>query len=232
MKKLANNIINKLRSKPAKDAGLDPRLKKVRQYTMCPKDALESILNISQTLRDAGIPGDIVECGVCDGGTAALLGSTIGLEKRRLWLYDSFEGMPVPTEADGSEAAEWVGKCVGSEEKVKSILSQCGVPKESTVIRKGWFEDSFKQALPEQVALLHIDADWHSSVTLCLDTFYDRVAPGGYIILDDFGYWEGCREAFYDFCSRRGIKPLLERAGIFQAHWIKGEVHHRSASFA
>lgn len=230
MRELAKSIITQLRRKPAKDTGLDPRLQKVRRNTMCPRDALESLLRLSETVRAAGIPGDIVECGVCDGGTAALLGSVVSLQQRRLWLYDSFEGMPVTTDADGAEAAEWVGKCVGSEEKVTDILAQCGVPKDSTVIRKGWFEDTFKQALPEQVALLHIDADWHSSVTLCLDTFYDRVVPGGGIVLDDFGYWEGCREAFYDFCSRRGIKPLLERGGIYQAHWIKGESHHRPVS--
>ncbi|WP_395736465.1 TylF/MycF/NovP-related O-methyltransferase [Prosthecobacter sp.] len=230
MKELAKNFIKTLRKKPSKDADMDPRLKKVRKNTMCPRDALESILRISETVRNAGIPGDIVECGVCNGGTAALFGSVVGLESRKLWLYDSFEGMPETTEADGTEAAEWVGKCVGSEETVKKILADCNVPKESTVIRKGWFEDTFKQPLPEKVALLHVDADWHSSVTLCLDTFFDRVVPGGYIILDDFGYWEGCREAFYDFCARRGIKPLLERAGIYQAHWIKGEMHHRPAS--
>jgi O-methyltransferase len=118
---------------------------------------------------------------------------------------------------------------VGSESSVKEVLRRCDVPETQTLIRKGWFENTFTAPLPEKVALIHIDADWHSSVTLCLDTFYDRIEPGGVVILDDFGYWEGCREAFYDFCARRNLKPMLERAGAYQAYWIKGKTHNRPA---
>src|SRR5206468_12484893 len=57
--------------------------------------------------------------------------------------------------------------------------------------------------LPELVSILHIDADWYDSVLLALNTFYDRVAEGGIVVLDDFGHKEGCREAFYDFISQR-----------------------------
>ena len=77
------------------------------------------------------------------------------------------------------------------------------------------------------IAFLHIDADWYDSVQLALETFYDRVSTGGVIILDDFGHWEGCREAFYDFAADRGIKPLLERFGHTQAYWIKDRTHNR-----
>lgn len=229
MRKLTNKIISAIKRKPAQTKDLDPRLLAVRKHTMCTREALESLLQLSEYLLEKKIQGDVVECGVCNGGTAALLGSVIGLQSRRLWLYDSFEGMPETTEEDGAEAVEWVGKCVGSESSVKEVLRKCGVPETQTLIRKGWFENTFTAPLPERVALIHIDADWHSSVTLCLDTFYDRIEPGGVVILDDFGYWEGCREAFYDFCVRRNLKPLLERAGAYQAYWIKGKTHNRPA---
>ena len=51
---------------------------------------------------------------------------------------------------------------------------------------------------------------------------------GGIIVLDDFGFWEGAREGFYDFCEKQGIKPLLERTGPWQAFWRKGYQHNRN----
>jgi O-methyltransferase len=68
---------------------------------------------------------------------------------------------------------------------------------------------------------LHIDADWYDSVFYSLETFYQRVSDGGFIVLDDFGHWEGAREAFYDFCMEHSIKPLIERTGYTQAFWRK-----------
>ena len=88
-------------------------------------------------------------------------------------------------------------------------------------------KDTFCQELPPQVCLLHIDADWFESVDLALNTFYDRVTSGGIIVLDDFGHWEGCRRAFYEFAAKRQIHPLLERFGHTQAFWIKDRKHNR-----
>ena len=63
---------------------------------------------------------------------------------------------------------------------------------------------------------------------VCLDeAVHERIPPGGVVVLDDFGWWEGCREAFYDFCSRHGEKPLLERVDCDQAYWIKGKTDNR-----
>ncbi len=54
------------------------------------------------------------------------------------------------------------------------------------------------------------------------------VEDGGVIVLDDFGHWEGCREAFYDFSHQRGIKPLVERFGHTQMFWVKGRTDNRA----
>jgi hypothetical protein len=98
---------------------------------------------------------------------------------------------------------------------------------ERYTIREGWFHDTFKDTLPSQVALLHCDSDWYESVSLVLETFYPLVPDGGCVILDDFGFWEGCREAFYEFCHRHGEKPLLERVERDQAFWIKKRTCNR-----
>jgi O-methyltransferase len=129
--------------------------------------------------------------------------------------------MPPTSAKDGEDAANWIGKCVAEISDVKEILGYISAPLEQCHIKPGWFQETFQQPLPEQVALLHCDADWYESVILVLNTFYDRIPKGGCIVLDDFGYWEGCREAFYDFCKQRNEKPLLERVGSTQAYWIK-----------
>lgn len=203
-------------------AFVDDRLFTLLQpYTLCSRVRLENLAKLANQVNRQNIPGDFVECGTYKGGSAALLSRFLNLE-RHLWLYDSFQGMPSTSAKDGENAAEWVGKCVADISDLQEALGHVSAPLEQCHIKPGWFKETFQEELPEQVALLHCDADWYESVFLVLNTFYDRIPKGGCIILDDFGYWEGCREAFYDFCGQRNEKPLLERIGSTQAYWIKG----------
>jgi len=202
----------------------------VQDYTLLSTARLQNLINICDYLNDQGINGDFVECGTARGGSAALLSrylDQISDQPRHLWLYDSFAGMPETTAPDGEDAKEWVGQCLGSMDAVQEIMQLVSTKPEQYTVKKGWFQETFSDRLPTQVALLHCDADWYDSVTLVLETFYPLVVEGGCIILDDFGYWEGCREAFYDFCARHNHKPLLERIEQDQAYWIKGRTHNR-----
>lgn len=201
-------------------------IRKVRPYTLCSAERIRSLIKLAQYLNLNAIEGDFVECGTYKGGTAAILSKYMGVN-RHLWLYDSFEGMPDTVERDGEEAKKWVGECVGTIEDVKEAMRLVSTNEDCYTTKKGWFEQTFHEKLPEKVALLHCDADWYDSVTLVLETFYKLIPEGGCVVLDDFGYWEGCREAFYDFCSKHNEKPLLERAGNLQAYWIKGKLNNR-----
>lgn len=203
-------------------------LKAISAYSMGSFLTLENLNALALGVMERGIPGDFVECGVFNGGSAAAAACAIRSSGRKLWLYDSFEGMPETTAADGPAAADFIGKCVGDEANVHAAMRLARFPEERYVIRKGWFQDTFTTGpMPGSIAFLHIDADWYDSVQLALVTFYDRVSTGGVIILDDFGHWEGCREAFYDFAAERDVKPLLERFGHTQAYWIKDRTHNR-----
>lgn len=200
--------------------------RRVAPYTLNSPEGLATLHRLATQTRKRGVMGDVVECGTYKGGSAAVLATTLS-NGQHLWLYDSFEGMPATREVDGQRAAEWVGQCVALEEQVREALAVVGARPEQYTIRKGWFSETFTQPLPQRVAFLHCDADWYDSVLLVLETFYPRVEPGGCVVLDDYGHWEGCREAFYDFCSRHGEKPLIERSGHSQAFWFKGRVHNR-----
>jgi len=198
----------------------------VQPYTMV--DPLRLAM-LHQLVGEVPDEGDVVECGVCNGGSAAVLASVIrNHPTKSLWLYDTFQGIPSPTARDGADAQKCSGHWVGSVDRVNEVLALVGFPKGRAVIREGLFKDSFKKPLPQSVALLHIDADWYEGVLNALKTFYPLVLVGGVVVLDDFGYWEGTREAFYDFCVECNVKPLLERAGNTQAFWRKGQTHNRN----
>ncbi len=198
----------------------------VKPYTFANPAKLANLRAIARRVAAAGVVGDVVECGTYRGGSAAVLGTTLKPDQH-LWLYDSFQGMPEITSADGEHARQYVGKGVASPEDVREILGKAGLRPEQFTICPGWFAESFERQAPATVAFLHCDADWYESVLLVLETFYPRVPEGGCVVLDDFGYWEGCREAFYTFCARHNEHPLLERFDIDQAYWVKGRKHNR-----
>ena len=171
------------------------------------------------------VPGDIVECGVWNGASLAAI--TTGLPDRHVWAYDSFEGMPPIGPHDPPEAAEYVGRVVGSEAALRELLAGRRITE--LTVRAGWFKDTFKEEpLPERIAFLSIDCDWYSSVFDSLTTLYELVAPGGVVVLDDWGCWEGCRLAFYDWAEMTGEHPLLLTFGLGQAYWVKGQEHVRN----
>lgn len=205
---------------------IDREIDRVIPYTYCSREKLRSLIARCQHLNRHRIAGDFVECGTCRGGSAAVVSRRLA-EDRKLWLYDSFEGMPESSERDGVHARQFVGEGKANVEEVRQLLLRSGAPEDRLVIRKGLFDDTFRQQLPEKVALLHCDADWYDSVMLVLETFYPLVADGGIIILDDFGYWEGCREAFYDYCHRHNLKPLVERISSDQLFWCKNKHSNR-----
>lgn len=225
-KRIAHKMIRIIKYLFEKSKSPETLIRTVKPYTFCSESKLSNLINLCNQINHSHIDGDFVECGTYKGGSAAVLSRYLG-ETRKLWLYDSFEGMPITTKQDGKVATEYIGKGAVPVEDVYSILNKVGADLSKITIMKGYFEETFRRPLPEKVALLHCDADWYESVLLTLRTFYDLVPEGGIIILDDFGYWEGAREAFYDFVKERGIKPLLERIGIDQLYWVKGKTTNR-----
>jgi O-methyltransferase len=179
----------------------------VLPYTMVGLKRLQSLDRLVRQIDELGIAGDVVECGTCNGGTAAVLARVAchSGQRRHTWLFDSFAGLPPAGPKDGPRAGEYTGHCRGAMDRVREVLGRVGVPQEAVTLVPGWFEDTLPKASVGQIALLHVDADWHASVRLCLDHLYDRVSPGGFIVFDDYGYWEGCRAAWDEFRRERGL---------------------------
>jgi O-methyltransferase len=199
---------------------LDQLLVRVRHRTVVDPERLYSLAARVKSIHH--LPGDVVECGVAGGGSAAVLAWT---SKRHCWLYDSCRGLPAPTSEDvstnGDEAWDHVGDNKTTPGKIADTMYLAGVPASQYTIKPGWFQDTFFEPGPSAIALLHIDADWYESVYACLTRWYDAVVPHGIVVLDDYGYWEGCRKAYELFCDVYGVHPKLHRVGGTQAWWEK-----------
>lgn len=181
--------------------------------------------------------GNYVECGVWKGGSAAImvhLAQKYG-SRRQVHLFDSFEGMPEPTKADGEMAVifseykstgrlESIKKTVGPLEEVKKLFfSILDLDRDNINFHKGWFQETLSQAKKAvgPIVVLRIDADWYESVKVCLEEFYDQVVPGGYVVFDDYGYWPGCRKAVDEFFQKRKIKPKLQKIDVSGVYFKK-----------
>jgi O-methyltransferase len=176
--------------------------------------------HLHHRLRD--VPGDVMECGVAEGGSALLL--ALGLrtranQGRRLWLCDTFEGLPAPTEDDPdyARAVQWTGKCRGTAEEIEALLDSYRTPRDRISFVKGLYQDTLPAMTIPPLALVHLDADWYESTMVCLTHLWPHIVPGGILQLDDYGTWQGCRKAVDEFFAGSvELHPIDQ-----QGRWIR-----------
>ncbi len=191
---------------------------RVSPYTMTGPERRASLLGAIDHVVRHGIPGDIVECGVWRGGSmmaAALALMARGDTSRHLYLYDTFEGMSEPTEEDRSANGESaqaqlartdrdhaVWACASLDDVQANVYST-GYPRERIHFVQGKVEDTIPQTLPERIALLRLDTDWYESTRHELRHLYPLVSRHGLMIIDDYGHWQGARQAVDEYFDQR-----------------------------
>ncbi len=193
-----------------------------RGYTMLGCRRGRTLFRLAREVDRRSIPGALVDCGVWNGGSTALLSA--GAPSREVYAFDSFEGLPAPDEqVDGEHTVDREGWCLGVEDNVRDALRRFGSPQRLHIV-KGWFEDTFPREVGSvgPIAVLHADGDWYLSVRLTLETFYDRISPGGFVVVDDYGVWSGARKAVDEFRIARSIKEPLTTVEA-AAYWRKAE---------
>lgn len=188
------------------------------KFTMVKNRNLKVLYDLVNEASNRHLPGDIVECGVWNGGSAAVMGAAsmdapFEGEVRTIWLFDSFQGLPPPGEQDGNleKRTYFTGWNKGDVTRVKEVFAKIGYPSEKLKIVPGWFNETLAQEPIKDIAILHIDADWYESVKSVLQTFFHRVVPGGFIVLDDYGLWPGCRKALMDYLAEHHISGIAIR---------------------
>ena len=198
----------------------------VKPWTMTSPEKLNALILAVRHVVKHKIPGDIVECGVWRGGSMQATARTL-LEaddtSRHLYLFDTFEGMPPPTEEDrrqdGQSAAELLAAnertsgvwAVASLEDVQEGMAQVAYPEDQVHFVPGMVEDTVPGRAPEQISVLRLDTDWYASTKHELETLYPRLVSGGVLLIDDYGWWQGSRKAVDEYLEQTGEQLLLLR---------------------
>tara|TARA_B100000886_G_scaffold307078_1_gene239880 strand:- start:30413 stop:31021 length:609 start_codon:yes stop_codon:yes gene_type:complete len=192
---------------------------------------LENAFDMVQNVESNNIPGAFVECGVAQGGTAAMLACAqdeINSNYRNKWFFDSYEGLPEPTKEDyiNGKTGSFIrplpkGSCLGTIEQVSDLLfNKLNKSPTNVKLIKGWFQDtisSYKDKIKE-IAILRLDGDWYESTKIPLENLYDQVSVGGIVIIDDYGTCFGSKKATDEFINYRKLKVNLlpdGRGGIY-----------------
>ena len=216
------------RPKPALPQHYDEEARKtieaVKSRTMTAPDKLFALILATRYVVRNRIPGSIVECGVWRGGSMQAVARTLlahdGAD-RDLHLFDTFEGMSAPTDKDrrhdGMLASELLATraktksvwAVASLEDVQAGMAETGYSAELVHFHPGLVEDTIPAEAPDRIALLRLDTDWYESTKRELEHLYDRVPSGGVLLIDDYGFWQGARQAVDEFLERTGARLLL-----------------------
>lgn len=185
--------------------------------TMIGSARLGNVADCMRRALEEGVPGDVIETGVWRGGTTIFMRGVLrayGETGRRVYVADSFQGVPPPdTEtypADaGTDLHLWPGLAV-SEQEVRANFERFGLLDDQVVFVPGWFRDTLPALRHHTWSVIRLDGDLYESTTDSLEHLYPGLAPGGWVIVDDYEI-PACRKAVTDYRERHGITdPIIE----------------------
>jgi hypothetical protein len=197
-------------------------------FTMTSRERMYALWQAVKYLARAAVAGDVVECGVWRGGSsmlAALALREIGAT-RPMWLFDTYEGMPPPSARDRQWTGEHATDRLAVQERipgaindwafatlddVKEQMASVDYPPELLHFVKGRVEETIPGRAPATISLLRLDTDWYESTLHELEHLWPRLSVGGVLIIDDYGHWQGAREATDEFFDALGLPMLLNR---------------------
>lgn len=204
-------------------------MREVRPFTMTSPERIYAVLNGIRYVVTNNIPGDIVECGVWKGGsmmTAAKALLQLGVKDRTIHLFDTFAGMTPPTREDVTHFEPRTadrsyevhktdeGVCrwaYAPLEEARRNLFSTGYPQEKFRFVVGPVEKTLADQSPEQISFLRLDTDFYDSTRAEMIHLFPRLSKGGVIIIDDYGHWQGARQAVDEYLAEHKIKLLLNR---------------------
>lgn len=237
MKRIVNYLVGLLGFKlikidadqlPIEATDVERKIKdSVMLYTMTSQQRVWALLSATKYAISKEIQGDFVECGVWRGGSSMAMAYQLlqlGVNNRRIWLYDTFSGMTPPTDDDVEartsisafdlleNTKKAIGNnvwCVATKDDVSNNIAMTGYPKNMFQLIEGDVVETLQHSVPECIALLRLDTDWYESTKKELEVLFPRLVPGGVCIIDDYGHWTGSRKAVDEYFKENNINVLL-----------------------
>ena len=183
-------------------------------------------------------------------GVMALANLRFGAKRRPLHLFDAFDDICAPdAETDGQKAVADMGHFAGVTDKhrmqgqltpIKGFYDDFGghgtvaacrellekrimYPSEYIHYHSGWFQETIARDADQigEIAVLRLDGDWYESIKICLEHLYDKVGAGGVVVIDDYGYYEGCTKAVDEFLERKKVKTFLSYSTVGCRYFVK-----------
>jgi Macrocin-O-methyltransferase (TylF) len=198
----------------------------VTAHTMIGLRRLDNLQHCIESALAAGVPGDLIEAGVWRGGATILMRAILkayGVTDRTVWVADSFAGVPPPDAArfplDAGIDLYRFGLLAVPLEQVRANFARYGLLDDQVRFLKGWFRDTLPTAPPGPLAVARLDGDLYESTWDALTHLYPRLSPGGFLIVDDYGAIEACRQAVHDYRSQHGITDPLVQADWSAVYW-------------
>lgn len=204
-------VINKIMPDGSGQIMYDLRNITELSHTMIGRKRLDNIQFCVESILKDDIPGDFIETGVWRGGATIFMRGILAandITNRIVWVADSFEGVPPPSHSEDHGfdiSSSRLPFLAVSIDEVKELFMRYGLLDEQVKFLRGWFRDTLKNAPIEKISLLRLDGDLYESTMDALYPLYDKVSPGGYIIVDDYGSCQPCKKAITDFRESRNI---------------------------
>jgi Macrocin-O-methyltransferase (TylF) len=197
-------------------------------HTMIGTDRLRHLRYLMDDVLDRNVPGDFIEAGVWRGGACIYMRAVLavrGVIDRKVWLADSFAGLPPPDAekfpADEDSWLHQVDFLAVSLEDVKRNFKKYNFLDDQIVFLKGWFKDTLPNIPSEQrFAVVRLDGDLYESTTQSLSALYPKLSPRGFVVIDDYAL-PSCRRAVHDFREANHIKDSIERIAGGAVFWCK-----------
>ena len=196
--------------------------------TMVGKARLENARRLATQAILDGVPGDLIETGVWRGGVTILFRAILaayGETDRKVWVADSFEGLPAPN-ADDYPADDGVDLSHIQElkigvEAVKANFERYDLLDDQVEFLVGWFSDTLPTAPIEQLSVLRLDGDLYESTMDAIVALEPKVSVGGYVIVDDYGAFEPCQKAVDEYRAANGINDPIHEVDWTGVWWQK-----------
>jgi O-methyltransferase len=184
-------------------------------YSLLTPEKLYNLYSAVRYITQNHILGDVIECGVWKGGAVLLIADALfqnGDANRKLFLYDTFEGFVERSDIDRTDSGKEVGRVrhANFEAEARRTLSMSQYPTDNVHFVAGDVRKTVMSVNHATIALLRLDTDTYATTAHELSELYDRLVVGGVLIVDDYGYSQGCRQAVDEFCAGRRC-PLFQR---------------------
>ena len=200
--------------------------RQIAPYTMTTPGKVHTLARAVEYVARRPVRGAFVECGVWRGGSMMAVALTLlrlGVTDRELYLFDTFAGMTAPGPQDvkqgGRHASDVLRQTsqdasvwgIAPLEEVRAAVLGVGYPAERINFVKGPVEETLPRHAPGEIAVLRLDTDWYASTKHELVHLYPRLARGGVLIIDDYAYWRGARQAVDEYVQENEPTLLLIR---------------------